>query len=223
MGLRIVLLGVPGAGKGTQGKRLSQAYGLAHVASGDILRKHIARGSEIGLAISEFMEDGHLVPDDLACAVVEERLAQSDCAQGYVLDGFPRSVPQARQWDQWLAQRGEHVDAAVNLDVPDDIVVARIVDRRTCPVCGAIYNLRFSPPPAPPNCGKAGCNGILERRDDDDETIIRERLRVYHETTKPIIDYYGQQGLLIRIPSDGLGPDAVYRKIEDKLNALESA
>lgn len=223
MSLRIVLLGVPGAGKGTQGKRLSLAYGLAHVASGDILRKHIARGSEVGQAIEKYMEDGHLVPDDLACAVVEARLAEPDCAKGYVLDGFPRSVPQAEQWDQWLAKRDEKIDAAINIDVADDDVVARIVERRQCPVCGTIYNLRFSPPPDPPHCGRPGCSGLLESRNDDTEHTIRERLRVYHETTKPILDYYDRKGLLIRIPSDELGPDAVYAKIEEALSALDTA
>lgn len=220
MVLRIVLLGGPGAGKGTQAKRLCESHRLVHVASGDIFRDHVTNGTALGRQISAAMDNGQLVSDDLACAVVFGRLSQPDCAEGYVLDGFPRSMPQASSLDEWLAKRGEQLDTAIVLDVPDEEVVQRILARRQCPVCGAIYNLRFDKVTDGTRCERPGCDGVLVQRADDNEETVRERLRVYHGTTQPLLEYYEKKGMLRRIPGAGLGPDAVYRKIEDVLAAL---
>jgi adenylate kinase len=218
--VRIVLLGGPGAGKGTQAKRLCEAHELAHIASGDILREHVANDTALGRKIDEALDQGHLVSDELACAVVFERLCRPDSAAGYVLDGFPRSVPQAESLGEWLERRDEQLDGVVLLDVSDEEIVDRIVARRQCPDCGAIYNLRLDNLEEGARCPRTGCDGTLVRRGDDNEETIRERLRVYHETTQPIIAYYEQLGLLKRVPGDGMSPDDVYLKIEDVLAAM---
>lgn len=221
MSLRLILLGAPGAGKGTQAKRVADAHGLPHISTGDIFRKHLKEGTELGRQVQQYLEGGRLVPDELTCAIVADRLNEPDCAKGYILDGFPRSVGQAEALSALLAKKGQEIDAAVDIAVPDSEIVDRLSARRSCPVCGNIYNLKYSPPPDGGNaCGREGCPGQLVQREDDKEETIRERLRVYHETTEPVIGYYRNQGLLHEIPASGLSPDAVYAKIEDVLATL---
>lgn len=221
MARRIVLLGAPGAGKGTQAKRLAETYGLPHISTGDIFRFHVEHGTELGRKIEEFMKNGKLVPDELACEIVAHRLGEADCRPGYILDGFPRSVPQARELDRLLELRNEQLNVAVEIDVDDEELVERLTARRTCPRCGAIYNLRFAPPARDELCDKPGCGGVrLVQRDDDQEQTIRERLKVYHETTEPIIAFYKQKGLLRSVGGRRLHPDDINAKIEDILRAM---
>lgn len=221
MGLRIVILGAPGAGKGTQARRLASRRRLPHISTGDIFRRHLTEDTAFSRKIRPYMESGALVPDELTCAIVEERLAGLDCDSGYVLDGFPRSLAQAETLDLLLEKRGERLDAAICLVVPDDEIVARLSARRTCPVCGTIYNLKFDPPKGDPaRCARNGCAGVLVQRPDDNEETIRQRLVVYHQMTEPIEAFYQERGLLKPVPGD-IAPDDVSAKIEEILCALE--
>ena len=198
MGLKIVMLGGPGAGKGTQAKRMARKYGLPHISTGDIFRANLKQGTALGLKAKGYMESGQLVPDELTCELVADRIVQDDCAVGLILDGFPRSVPQAEEFARLMEARGESLDVAINIDVTDEEIVARLSARRTCGKCGAIYNLKFSPPKVADTCDNSECGGeaLVQRKDDCEETI-RERLNVYHETTEPIIAYYGDQEICI--------------------------
>ena len=220
MGLRIVMLGGPGAGKGTQAKRMSEAYKLPHISTGDIFRANLREGTPLGLEAKKYMDAGKLVPDQLTCEIVADRIAQSDCAGGYLLDGFPRSLPQAETFQQLLSSRGETLDLAINVDVNDDVIVARLSARRSCPKCGAIYNLQFGPPKKEGVCDVDG--EALIQRQDDQEATIRERLRVYHETTEPIIAYYEKQGILKTVDGEA-PPDAIFAKIEEIVSAAGTA
>ena len=224
MGLRIVTLGAPGAGKGTQAKRLATDQGLPHISTGDIFRAHLREGTDLGKQVQSYLDAGRLVPDDVTCAIVADRLAEPDCADGYILDGFPRSVPQAEALDAVLCERGETLDVAINIDVPDDVIVGRLTARRSCPQCGRIYNLTYDPPQRDGVCDNPDCGGaaLVHRKDDQVETI-NERLRVYHETTEPIIAYYDRQGILSNVLAADAPPPDVYKKIEEALAALESS
>jgi len=224
MGLRIVMLGGPGAGKGTQAKRMAEAYKLPHISTGDIFRANLRQGTTLGQEVKKYLDTGQLVPDALTCEIVADRIAQDDCAQGYILDGFPRSLPQAQEFQRLLESRGDTMDIAINVDVTDDEIINRLTARRSCPKCGAIYNLKFSPPKKEGVCDQEECDGkALVQRVDDQEATIRERLRVYHETTEPIIDYYEKQGILKTVAATGSSPDAVFAKIEEILAALGNA
>ncbi len=221
VGLRIVILGAPGAGKGTQARRLAASRGIPHVSTGDIFRSHLGEDTDFARKIKPFMETGALVPDELTCSIVEKRLADPDCRAGYILDGFPRSQPQAEALECMLVDRGERVDVAIDLEVPDEEIVARLSARRTCAVCGTIYNLKFNPPKGGGKyCERDGCTGELVRRPDDNEETIRQRLAVYHQMTRPILEFYRSRGLLRSVQGD-LAPDAVFAKVEDILCALE--
>lgn len=216
MGLRIVMLGAPGAGKGTQAMQMAQAHGLPHISTGDIFRANLKAGTPLGLKAKGYMDAGQLVPDVLTCEIVADRIAQPDCVNGYILDGFPRSLPQAETFAALLAQRGEALDLAIDIAVTDEEIVDRLAARRTCPVCGAIYNLKFNPPQSAGVCDRAECAGAaLVQRPDDCEATIRARLDVYHETTEPIIGYYRELGILKSVPGTGSTPDAVFGKIEE--------
>lgn len=216
--MRMVMLGAPGAGKGTQAQRVSESYGLAHISTGDIFRAHLKEGSDLGKQVRRYLDSGALVPDELTCEIVAERLTRPDCSAGYVLDGFPRTLTQAETLKRVLAERGEEIDVAVNVEIPDEEIVARLTARRSCPMCGAIYNLRFDPPPGGDRvCGRNGCSGKLVQRPDDKEETIRHRLRVYHEATEPIIAWYERQGILQSVPGWGMPPEAVFAKIEEVL------
>lgn len=219
MGLRIVMLGAPGAGKGTQAQRIAAAYTVPQVSTGDMFRKHLREGTELGRRVQGYLKTGALVPDDLTCAIVAERLAEPDCAGGYILDGFPRSLSQAETLERLLAERGEHINAVIEIDVPDEEIIERLSERRSCPVCGALYNLKFGPFPASGDrCARPGCEGRLIQRDDDRAETIAERLRIYHETTRPIREYYRARGVLRSIPAARLSPDEVFARIVDVLD-----
>lgn len=210
MGLRIVMLGAPGAGKGTQAVRMAQELGIPHISTGDIFRKNLREGTELGKQVQGYLNSGALVPDALTCDIVADRLQEADCADGYILDGFPRSVPQAEMLTNFLGTRGEKIDVAINIDVPDTEIIERLSARRSDPDTGSVYNLKFNPPP-PEIADK------LIQRDDDKPETVKSRLETYHETTEPIISYYAEQGVLTNIPGDNAGPDEIYRRIMEAL------
>jgi len=220
MGLRIVMLGAPGAGKGTQAKQMAEAHGLPHISTGDIFRANLKAGTPLGLKAKGYMDAGQLVPDVLTCEIVADRIAQADCVNGYILDGFPRSLPQAETFAALLSERGEALDVAIDIAVTDEEIVDRLTARRTCPVCGAIYNLKFTPPRVAGVCDRAECAGAaLVQRQDDCEETIRARLDVYHETTEPIIGYYREMGILKSVSGTGSTPEAVFAKIEEIISS----
>lgn len=218
MGHRIVMLGAPGAGKGTQAKRIADRDAIPHISTGDIFRAHLKEGTEVGKLVQGYLEAGKLVPDDLTCEIVADRLAASDCQDGYVLDGFPRSVPQAETFQKLLEQREDTLDIAIDVAVPDEAIVGRLTARRSCPQCGGIYNLKFGPPKRAGYCDACPEVELIQRSDDCEETI-QERLRVYHETTEPIIGFYDRQGVLRTVAETG-GPDDVFAKVEEVIAAL---
>lgn len=221
MGFRIVMLGAPGAGKGTQAKRIAATRSLPHISTGDIFRAHLRDGTALGKHVREYLDAGKLVPDELTCEIVADRLGEADCANGYILDGFPRSVPQADNLAGVLREQGERLDVAINIDVSDEEIIGRLTARRTCPECGRIYNLKFDPPKQEGVCDEDGA-ALVQRKDDQEETI-RERLKVYHGTTEPIIAFYEEQGILKTVSGNQVAPDAVFAKIEETLAALESS
>ena len=216
----ILILGAPGAGKGTQASRLAEKHGWAHVSTGDMFRAHQEKGTDFGRSIQRYLTAGELVPDALTCEVVVDRLSQEDCEAGYILDGFPRSVPQAEALDDMLESRGEAVDAVILLQVGDEEIVERLTARRSCPKCGKIYNLKFSPPARDDACDEETCGGAtLMQRDDDREDTIRQRLRVYHESTEPLIGYYTVRDLVQETNAAGKSPAEIAQNIEDILLA----
>lgn len=224
MGLHLILFGGPGAGKGTQASRLARARGIPHISTGQIFRHHIEQGTPLGKQIQDQIESGHLAQDELACAIVAQRLGEDDCRDGYILDGFPRSVEQAAGFDEILKQRGEELDLVINLPVSDEDVVSRLSSRRCCKRCGEIYNLRYSPPNEGSPCEAApdGQHDLYVRPDDEEHTV-RERLRIYHKTSEPVLEYYAQSGKLRHIECNGDGPDDVFKKIESLLDAMDTA
>lgn len=222
MALRIVLLGAPGVGKGTQARGLASQFQLPHVSTGEIFRRHVQEGSPLGEKVRKYMEGGTLVPDDLTCQVVVERLEEQDCAGGYILDGFPRSLPQAIYLDEYLARNGESLSLAVSIEVPDEEVVERLCARRFCPACGAIYNMKFDPPASNERCDREDCGQPLARRSDDNEETVRERLRIHHDTTEPIVDFYRRINKLQVIQGSGLEPAEVQERIGEAISAVEA-
>jgi len=212
------MLGAPGAGKGTQAQRISAAYQVPQISTGDIFRKHLREGTDLGKQVQQYLKSGALVPDELTCAIVADRLNAPDCANGYILDGFPRSQAQAEALDELLAKRQETLDAVIEIDVPDAEIVERLSTRRSCPVCGAVYNLKFGPFSSKDGqCDRVGCEAGLVQREDDRAETVQERLRVYHETTRPIRDYYEKKGLLKSIPASRLSVEDLFSKIEEVL------
>ncbi|MCX6767400.1 MAG: adenylate kinase [Candidatus Micrarchaeota archaeon] len=204
----IVLFGAPGVGKGTVAEILCRRYGIPHVSTGDILRTHIAKKTEAGEKIREFVDAGFLVPDEIVTEVVRDRVGKTDCAKGFLLDGFPRTVEQARELDKIAAERGEKIHV-FNIDVPEDVIVRRLCARRICPKCGAIYNLEFRPPKKDMLCDC--CGAALAHRHDDRDEIIKVRLREYGKMTKPVLDYYGKKGMAAH--ASGLYSEEVINKI----------
>lgn len=197
--MRMILVGPPGAGKGTQAARLVEKYGFTHISSGDMLRAAVKAGTELGKQADGFMKAGKLVPDDVVIGMILERIAQPDCAKGFMLDGFPRTRPQAEALGAAMTRAGVQLDAVVLIEVPDGLIVERGVGRRTDPETGAIYHLKFNPPPAE-------IAGRLVHRKDDTEEAIQERLVKYHSETAPIVPVYEGQGILRRV--DGVGTPA---------------
>ena len=209
--MRIILLGAPGAGKGTQADSIKQKYPVAHISTGDILRANVKAGTELGKNAKSYMDAGKLVPDDVIIAMMESRLQEPDCKEGFLLDGFPRTTPQAEALGLLLERLGLSLDAVVELDVSDDIVVERLTSRRVCKACGEIYNTRLKPTKVEDVCDK--CGGEVIQRDDDKESVIRNRLSVFHEQTAPLIEYYREKGLLITVDATQ-GKDTVLKALE---------
>lgn len=200
-GLRVVLLGPPGAGKGTQAKFLQEHYGACQISTGDILRKAVAEQTPLGKEASGYINQGALVPDDLIVNLVAERLKENDCAPGFILDGFPRTIPQAQSLDEILKKMGMVLNGVLAVQVPQKVIVERLAGRRTCKGCGALYHLAFDPPKAVAVCDR--CGGELVQRDDDREETIVARLKVYDTQTAPLVDYYRERNLLRSV--DGVG------------------
>ena len=192
--MKIIMLGAPGAGKGTQAKMIAEKYGLPHISTGDIFRANIKNGTELGKEAKEYMDKGLLVPDELTVRLLLDRVAKDDCKNGYVLDGFPRTIPQAEVLDEKLSKLGEKVDYAVNVDVPDENIVNRMSGRRACLSCGATYHVVSIPPKKEGICDVCGSELVL--RDDDKPETVQKRLKVYHEQTQPLIDFYEKKGVL---------------------------
>lgn len=188
------MLGAPGAGKGTQAKMIADKYQIPHISTGDIFRANIKNGTELGKEAKTYMDKGELVPDELTVRILLDRVAQPDCEKGYVLDGFPRTIPQAEVLDQELTKRNEKIDYAINVEVPDENIVRRMSGRRACVSCGATYHMVHIPPRKEGLCDKCGNELIL--RDDDKEETVKNRLGVYHDQTQPLIEYYSNKGVL---------------------------
>lgn len=192
--MKIIMLGAPGAGKGTQAKKIAARYEVPHISTGDIFRANIKNGTELGQKAKTYMDQGLLVPDELVVDLVVDRVNQEDCTSGYVLDGFPRTIPQAEALDKALAELGQKIDYAINVEVPDENIIRRMSGRRACVDCGATYHMEYAPAKVDGTCDN--CGGSLILRDDDKPETVEKRLGVYHEQTQPLIKYYTSAGVL---------------------------
>lgn len=195
--MKIVMLGAPGAGKGTQAKKIAEKYGIPHISTGDIFRANIKENTELGQKAKTYMDQGLLVPDELVVDLVVDRLAQDDAKKGYVLDGFPRTIPQAEALTSALEKIGEKMDFAINVEVPDENIVNRMSGRRACVSCGGTYHIKYNPTKTEGVCD--ACGGELILRDDDKPETVKQRLSVYHTQTQPLIDYYAKEGILAEV------------------------
>lgn len=198
-GVRLLLIGPPGSGKGTQAKHLTERYDVPHISTGDMLRDQIRKGTALGEEAAAYINDGNLVPDDLILSMLRVRLTQPDTVAGYVLDGFPRSAAQANALDRMLERQSQNIKAAVLLILDDETIVTRLSNRRVCPECGRVYHLINHPPKTEDRCDEYHCRATLMQRPDDNENSIRNRLRIYHEQTQPVIAFYKEKGLLKEI------------------------
>jgi len=208
--MKIIMLGAPGAGKGTQAKMIADKYGVPHISTGDIFRANIKEGTELGKKAKTYMDQGLLVPDELVVDLVVDRVKNPDCEKGYVLDGFPRTIPQAECLDKALAEMNDSMDYAINIDVPDENIITRMGGRRACVGCGATYHVVNIPPKKEGICDR--CGGELILRDDDKPETVKKRLDVYHEQTQPLIDYYTKKGIIKDV--DGT------QQMDDVFNAI---
>ncbi|MBQ1598260.1 MAG: adenylate kinase [Lachnospiraceae bacterium] len=214
--MKLIMLGAPGAGKGTQAKQIAKTYSIPHISTGDIFRANIKNNTELGQKAKTYMDAGQLVPDELTCDLVMDRIHQDDCANGFVLDGFPRTIPQAEALTKALEADGQKMDYAIDVDVPDENIVKRMGGRRACLNCGATYHIVSIPPKKEGICDTCGSELVL--REDDKPETVQERLRVYHEQTQPLIDYYKEQGILKSV--DGTVPmEEVFASIQKILEA----
>ena len=209
--MRLILIGPPGAGKGTQAERVKGKYSIAHISTGDMLRENVQNGTKLGLEAKMFMDAGKLVGDGLIIDMMRQRLCEDDAKEGFLLDGFPRTIAQADALDRLLAEMSLKLDTVVLLELSDDVVVRRLTSRRECFACGAIYNTISHPPKVEGVCDV--CGGKVIQRDDDRESVIRNRLSVYRDQTSPLVDYYEKKGLLHRIDAGGAN-DAVLKYLE---------
>lgn len=212
--VNLIMLGPPGAGKGTQAAMLAKRLGLAHVASGDLFREALEAKTELGLKAKSYMDRGELVPDEITTAMIRQRLLETDCDQGVILDGFPRTIEQARALKELLAEQGKAIDAALFIDAPEEELVRRLSSRWTCRSCQAVYNVISNPPREKGKCDV--CGGELYQRADDTPETVRNRIRVYWDQTSPLIDYYRDEGLLTTIESKG-GIERVHESILEAL------
>jgi adenylate kinase len=211
----LIFLGAPGAGKGTQAREVAKHYGIPQISTGDILRDAVARQTALGLAAKVKMEAGELVPDEIVCGIVEERIGQPDCQKGFILDGFPRTVSQAQFVERMLTAKGEGRPLVIDIEVSEELLLKRLTGRATCSTCGEIYNIHFSPPKVEGICDKDG--GKLLHRADDNEATIRQRLEAYHKLTSPLIDYYRAQSALLAVDGNK-EPEAIAKGIADFLS-----
>ena len=195
--MKIIMLGAPGAGKGTQAKKIAEKYGIPHISTGDIFRANIKDGTELGRKAKEFMDQGALVPDELTIGMLMDRIQMEDCKEGYVLDGFPRTIPQAESLKDALSERGQKIDYAINVDVPDENIINRMAGRRACISCGATYHIVYNPSKVADVCDVCGARLVL--RDDDKPETVKKRLSVYHDLTQPLIEYYKEAGVLVNV------------------------
>jgi adenylate kinase len=212
--MRLVLLGPPGAGKGTQASAIVKKYNIPHISTGDIFRANIKEGTDLGKKAKEYMDKGLLVPDELVVSIVKDRLTKDDCANGFLLDGFPRTVNQAEALDAELSSMGLKLDKVINIDADSNTLIERAIGRRICKECGATYHIKFNPPKVEGKCDKD--DSPLFQRDDDVEETVRTRINVYFEQTQPLIDYYQEKGLILNI--DGTKPiDDIFDTIVEAL------
>ena len=195
--MKIIMLGAPGAGKGTQAKKIAAKYGIPHISTGDIFRANIKNGTELGLKAKSYMDAGGLVPDEITIGMLLDRIHQADCENGYVLDGFPRTIPQAESLTEALKKNGESIDFAVNVDVPDENIISRMSGRRACLNCGATFHIVYNAPKKEGVCDACGQELVL--REDDKPKTVKKRLDVYHDQTQPLIDYYKKEGVLAEV------------------------
>ncbi|SFM84148.1 adenylate kinase [Methanolobus profundi] len=207
--MNIALFGPPGAGKGTQAKELSKHYNIPHISTGDILRANVRDGTELGLKAKQYMDKGELVPDEVLIGLIRNRLTEPDCEAGYLLDGYPRTIPQADALKDILSEISKPLDSVINIEVSDEELVKRLSGRRSC-TCGESYHVMFNPPEKEGVCN--ACGAELYQRDDDEEEVIRQRLAVYNDKTKPLIDYYDNAGLLVNVNGAG-AVDAVFADV----------
>lgn len=214
--MRIILLGPPGAGKGTQAAGIVDKYKIPHISTGDIFRKNIKEGTDLGKKAKEYMDQGLLVPDELTVGLVTDRLSQDDCKNGFMLDGFPRNVAQAQQLGQYLNSVDLALDRVINIEVDKDILVGRAVGRRICKSCGATYHVEFNPPKVDGTCDV--CGGELYQRADDNEETVSKRIQVYLDETKPLADYYSNEGIIANINGEQ-SIDKVFADIVDALGS----
>lgn len=211
--MRLILLGPPGAGKGTQAKFISQKFGIPQISTGDILRENVKNNTELGRKAKEYMDKGELVPDNIMIELVKNRVQQEDCRNGYILDGFPRTIAQAEALENAL--KNEKIDVVIFVDVSDSLIIERLSLRRVCKNCGAIYHLKYNPPQKDGICDK--CGGELYQRDDDKEETIKNRLEVYRAQTEPLVEYYKEKNVLFKINGEN-SVDAVNKEINEILN-----
>ncbi len=215
--MNIIIMGPPGAGKGTQADFIKEAFPIPHISTGDMFREAVAKESAMGLEAKKYMDAGQLVPDDVTIGVVEERLSQPDCKKGFLLDGFPRTIPQAEALDKVLAKLGTRVEVALNIAVPDQVLFDRMAGRVSCSNCKTVYNVKFNPPAQEGVCDK--CGGELIQRSDDNADTVRNRLDVYNRQTQPLIEYYEKQGTLKTVDGNR-DPEDVFRDIKRILESL---
>ncbi len=208
--MKIIMLGAPGAGKGTHAKKITEKYGIPAISTGDIFRENIKQGTELGKKAKSYMDAGNLVPDELVCDLVVDRLQQEDCKDGYILDGFPRTIPQAEALTEALKKNGEALDFALEIHLADEAIIERMSGRRVCKSCGATYHVTNIPPKKEGVCDE--CDGELILRDDDAPETVKKRLAVYHEQTAPLIEYYKNQGIL-RVIEGATGLEAGFKEI----------
>ena len=215
--MKIIMVGAPGAGKGTQAKRIAEKYDIPHVSTGDIFRSNLKEGTELGLKAKVYMDQGALVPDEITIGMLMDRIHQDDCKNGYVLDGFPRNIPQAEALTEALASGNESIDAVIDVNVPDENIMDRMSGRRTCRKCGEGFHVVFNPSTVPGVCDV--CGGELYTRDDDLPETVKKRLVVYHSQTQPLIDYYSKRQILKSV--DGTQRmDMVFADIVEVLDSL---
>jgi adenylate kinase len=215
--MKLIMLGPPGAGKGTQAQKICEDYNTVQISTGDILREEVSNNTELGQKAKKYMDEGELVPDKVILGMMEKKLFGENAPEGYILDGFPRTVPQARGLDDLYDEHNEELDAIIVMDVDKEIIVKRLTARRVCKDCNKVYNLLFMPPEEDGVCDE--CGGELIQRDDDKEETVLNRLEVYQEETAPLIDYYSGTGKLKKVKSDGT-PDEVYDNIKEVLENL---